>query len=310
MKPQFTTKVLEEKKDYGRFVVEPLEQGFGHTLGNALRRVLLTSLPGAALTTVKIDGIRHQFTTLAGLKEDMVEFILNLKQVRLRMTGRDKKATLFLTASGPGDIKARDIEAPAGVSITNPDLVLGHLADKKSKIKAEMTAAKGRGYLLAEEQVGEKAVGVIPIDASFSPVLRVNYRVEATRVGRMTDLDKLVFELWTDKTITPKEAFKEAAKILLAYFMQIIEPKLKPDEGEGGVKPAIAGDVLRMTIDELDLPTRVVNSLHRGAIDTVGQLLKTDAKKLLKLKNFGQKSLKLIGEKLQDKGVNKFKIKN
>ncbi len=298
----FKIKTDLQNETYGRFVIEPLETGYAHTLGNALRRVLLSSLPGAAVTLVSIDGVKHQFQTLAGLREDIVEFVLNLKKLRVRLNEGDK-AVLRLEATGPGTVTAESVEETSAVEILNKDLVLGTLADKKSKISAELTVARGFGYVPAEEhQTG--VVGDIPLDATFTPVLRVNYREEATRVGRQTNLDRLVLEVWTDGTIVPLEAVKQAAKILASYFLQVYEPKIQTgDEVSVAVSPTVSDDVLKMLIEELDLPTRLENALKNGGIETVGQLLGTPRKQLLEVKNLGGKSLGIVEEKLREKGV-------
>ncbi len=283
------------------FVVEPLEQGYGHTLGNSLRRVLLSSLQGAAISSVKIEGVRHQFSTMPGVKEDVVEFIMNLKKVRL-ISENDEAVTLTLSKKGPGEVVAGDIEVPAGVTIVNPDLVLATLADKKASLDAQMTVEKGYGYVTAnEKQVDE--LGRIPMDTLFSPVTRVNYRIESTRVGRMTNLDRLVLEVWTDATLTPQDALKNASKILVSYFMQVFEPKAKGTEERIAVTPAISDEVLKMRIEELDIPTRIVNAFGKGSIETIGQLLGTPRSELLKIKNLGGKSLAIVEEKLREKGV-------
>lgn len=299
--PIFKTKTEEQTDTYGRFVIEPLETGYAHTLGNALRRVLLSSLPGAAVTSVTIDGVKHQFQSLEGLKEDVVEFVLNLKKLRIKLPD-GQKATLRLDVSGPREIKAADIELPAGAEVANPDLYLGTLADKKSKLSAQISVEAGYGYSLAEERK-TGVIGVIPMDATFTPVVRVNYRQEATRVGRQTNLDRLVLEIWTDGTISPSDAMKMAAKLLVSYFLQIYEPKAMPEEANVAVTPTISDDVLKMLIEELDLPTRLENALKNGGIETVGQLLGTPRKELLKIKNLGAKSLSIVEEKLREKGV-------
>ncbi len=223
IEPLFNLKTLQENEEKGTFVLEPLEQGFGHTLGNALRRVLLTSLPGTAITQIKVSGVKHKFSTLEGMSEDMVDLILNLKQVRLKYEG-EKPVKMELDKNGPGQVKAGDIKAPANVQIINKDLVLANLADKKSHLKMEIVAEKGYGYLPAENKKSEK-LGVIFLDASFSPVRRVNYQIEATRVGQRTDLDKLILEITTDGSLKPKEALKNSAKILISFFNQIVQPK-------------------------------------------------------------------------------------
>lgn len=298
--PTFKFKTLEEKNDYGKFAIEPLEQGFGHTLGNALRRVLLSSLKGAAITNIKFDNIKHPFSTIPGMKEDGVEFSLNVKKIRLILDS-DKEYVLKLDVGGPVVVKASDIETQAGVTIVNKDQYLATLSDKKAKLSLTLIARNGYGYVPTEE-LERKDYGNIPIDSIFSPVLRVNYKVEETRVGRMTNLDKLIIEIWTDGTVSPSEAIKEAAKILTTYFLQIYEPKVDKLE-EVVVTPAISDEILKMTIEELDLPMRITNSLKNGGIETVGQLLGTTKKDLAKIKNLGVKSLNLIEEKLRIKGV-------
>ena len=299
--PVFKVKVDQATDTYGKFVIEPLETGYSHTLGNALRRILLSSLPGAAVTSVTIDGVKHQFQTLAGLQEDIVEFVLNLKKLRVRLLDGDK-ATIRLEATGPGEVTAASIEESSAVEVVNKDLYLGTLADKKSKISATITIEKGYGYSLADDRKSG-VIGVIPLDASYTPILRVNYSQESTRVGRQTNLDRLVLEIWTDGTIAPAEALRQAAKILASYFLQIYEPKADIAEATVAVSPTVSDDVLKMLIEELDLPTRLENALKNGGIETVGQLLGTQRKELLKVKNLGGKSLGVVEEKLRDKGV-------
>ena len=299
--PNFQIKAEVEEKEYGMFILEPLEQGYGQTLGNSLRRVLLASLSGSAITSVKIEGVKHQYSTLPGLKEDITEFILNVKKIRLMVEGSDK-ATLTMSKKGPGEVTAGDFEVPAGVTIANPDLVLGTLADKKSSLVMEATAERGYGYVQADEKRIDQ-VGVIPTDALFSPIQRVNYRVEATRVGRMTNLDRLVMEIWTDGTIAPIEAIKSAAKVLVSYFLQVYEPRAQEVAGNVAVTPTISDEILKMRIEELDIPTRIVNALANGSIETIGQLLGTPKTDLMKIKNLGTKSLAVVEEKLREKGV-------
>ena len=299
--PNFQIKVEVENVGFGKFNIEPLEQGYGQTLGNSLRRVLLTSLHGAAIVSAKIDGVKHQFSTLPGMKEDVVEFLMNLKKVRLTVEG-DEPVTLTISKKGAGEVTAGDIEAPAGVTIVNRDLVLAHLSDKKAVLDVVMTAEKGMGYVSADERHFNE-VGVMSVDALFSPVTRVNYRVEATRVGRMTNLDRLVMEIWTDGSISSLDALKSAAKILVSYFTQIVEPK-SPGVAESiAVTPTVSDEVLKMRIEELDIPTRIVNALANGGIETIGQLLGTPRVELMKIKNLGVKSLAVVEEKLREKGV-------
>lgn len=299
--PNFVIKSEVDKPGYGMFVMEPLEQGYGHTLGNSLRRVLLTSLPGASITSIKVGGVSHQFSTLAGLKEDIVELILNLKKVRLAVaTG--ETAVLKLSKKGVGPVTAGDFEVPAGVTIVNPELVIANLTDKKAELELEANVETGYGYVQADERKVDE-VGRIPMDSLFSPVVRVNYRVDATRVGRMTNLDKLVMEIWTDETITPLAALKSAAKVLVSYFLQVYEPKVKVSDETIAVAPSVSDEVLKMRIEELDIPTRIVNALARGSIETIGQLLGTPRVELMKIKNLGAKSLSIVEDKLREKGV-------
>ncbi|KKU90676.1 MAG: DNA-directed RNA polymerase subunit alpha [Microgenomates group bacterium GW2011_GWA1_48_10] len=299
--PNFKVITEEQTDTYGRFAIEPLDTGYAHTLGNALRRVLLSSLPGAAVTSVTIDGVKHQFQTLEGLREDIVEFVLNLKKLRVRLEGGDK-AILRLEATGPGKVTAADIKAPSNVEVVNKDLHLGTLADKKSSLSAQIMVEEGFGYSLADERK-TGTIGVIPLDAAFSPIVRVNYRQEATRVGRQTNLDRLVIEVWTDGTVSPHDAIKRAAKILVGLFLQLYEPKAEMGQASVAVTPTVSDDVLKMLIEELDLPTRLENALKNGGIETVGQLLGTPRKDLLKIKNLGGKSLGIVEEKLREKGV-------
>lgn len=299
--PNFTIKTEVENPGYGMFVIEPLEQGYGHTLGNGLRRVLLGSLPGSAITSIKIAGVAHQFSTLTGLKEDIVELILNLKKVRLTNVSRES-AVITLSKKRTGTVTAGDFDAPAGVTIVNPELVIATLTDKKAELELEATVETGYGYVQADERHMDE-VGRIPLDSLFSPVTRVNYRVDATRVGRMTNLDKLVIEIWTDETITPAEALKSAAKVLVSYFLQVFEPKAKIAEDAVLVTPSVSDEVLKMRIEELDIPTRIVNALAHGGIETIGQLLGTPRAELMKIKNLGAKSLFIVEEKLREKGV-------
>ncbi|MFZ2025344.1 MAG: DNA-directed RNA polymerase subunit alpha [Microgenomates group bacterium] len=299
--PNFSIKTEVEEKAYGRFAIEPLAQGYGQTLGNSLRRVLLTSLSGCAVTSVKIEGVKHQYATMPGLKEDIVEFLLNVKKIRLTIEG-DEAGKMTLSKKGPGVVTAGDIEVAAGMTIVNPELILGTLADKKTELTMELTAQKGFGYVTADEQHLDE-IGVIPLDALYSPIVRVNYRVEATRVGRMTNLDKLVMDIWTDGTKSPIEALKNSAKILASYFSQVYEPKVVGTEETKVIAPSVSDEVVKMRIEELDIPTRIVNALSNGGIETIGQLLSAPNAELMKIKNLGAKSLSIIADKLKEKGV-------
>lgn len=298
--PTFKIRVEKETADYGIFVLEPLQQGYGQTLGNSLRRVLLSSLPGAAIVQVKINGVKHLFSTLKGLKEDIVELTLNLKKVRVSYHG-EKPIKITLDKTGPGEVKAGDLETPAGVEIINKDLVLGTLADKAAHLKGEFMVESGFGYVPFEErEAGE--IGVIPMDAIFTPVRRVNYHVGATRIGRITNFDKLTLEIWTDGALAPKTALLEAGKTLTAFFDQIVNPKEDVAEEEQGAEKVSEETVL--TVEELELPTRIVNALLKVGVKNVSELQKAGMKKISKVKNLGGKSLKIIEAALVEKGVN------
>jgi len=287
-----------KEKNYGRFVITPLEQGYGDTLGNALRRVLLTSLPGAAVTTVRLAGIKHQFSTIKGMKEDVVEFLLNLKKVRFSYSG-NKPVKATLSAISVGEVKAKDIKVPATVEIANPEFVLAVL-DKGAKLEAEMEIEAGRGYSPAEGR-STGTIGLIALDASFSPVTRVNYKVEETRVGRLTNFDKLIFEVWTDGTIKPKEALVSGAKVLAGFLNQMISPK-KVVKEEKVVEDNL-GATGKLSVEEIGLPTRVANALVKAGYETVETLAKTKREDLVKVRNLGEKSLKIVAAALGQKGI-------
>jgi len=298
--PTFQIKTEKDTADQGIFILEPLQQGYGNTLGTALRRVLLSSLPGAAIVQAKISGVKHLFSTLKGLKEDIVEFTLNLKKVRLIYKG-DKPIKITLDKTGPGVVTAGDFQTPPEVEIVNKDLVLGHLADKDSRLKGEFIVESGYGYVPAEARETEKEIGIIPLDAIFSPVLRVNYHVGATRVGRMTNFDKLTIEIFTDGTIAPKEALLEAAKIIRAFFDQIINPQEVSLEGNLPARKEAAKEEL--SLEELELPTRIINALSKEGYKTVEDLQKAGLKKVSKIRNLGAKSLKIIEKSLAERNI-------
>lgn len=302
MDPIFKVKEEKIEDGFGTFVIEPLEPGYGHTIGNALRRVLLTSIPGVAVTSVKISGVKHRFSTISGLKENVVELLLNIKGINFRLLDSKTSATVKLSVSGQKDITAENLDLPESVEVSNKDHYLGSLSDKKSKLEMELTVEKGFGHSLAEDRK-ISTLGVIPTDAIFTPVTRVNYEVSATRVGRQTNLDKLILNIWTNGTISPNDALSTAAKILASYFLQIYEPKASmPIEGVA-ISQSVSEDILKLTIDELDLPTRIYNSLRNGGIETLGQLLGTSKKDLMTMRNMGGKSISIIEEKLREKGI-------
>lgn len=300
METPFQIKKVKETDNAGIFTFEPLEKGYGDTLGNSLRRVLLTSIPGAAVVQAKINGVKHRFSALEGLKEDTLELILNLKQIRLKYTGT-KPAVIKLEKSGPGPVVAGDIETPASLKIANPDLVLANLATKNDRLKAEMVVENGAGWVPADERPIDK-LGVIPLDASFSPVTRVNYRLESTRVGRQTDFERLILEIFTDGTMKSSEALRQAGQILVNLFQQVVEPK-KAIKTKEKVMEA-SSEVLKLTVEEIDLPTRIANALRKGGFGTVEDLVRANPVDLARVKNLGEKSIKIVNQTLSKRKVN------
>jgi DNA-directed RNA polymerase subunit alpha len=300
----FKIKEITASPDYGEFVIEPLQPGYGHTMGNALRRVLYTSIPGAAITTVRINGVKHKFTTLKGLKENIVDLLLNLKEVIFRLGENKDSATIKVSIKGEKQIKAKDLETTDGVEVVNKDQYIGSLS-AGTKLDMELTVEKGYGYSLAEERK-EDTLGVITTDAVFTPVRRVNYNVVATRVGRQTNLDKLIFKIWTNGTISPRESLDMGAKLLASYFQQLYKPKneIGEENEENKIQvPDLPEKVLKMTIDELDLPTRIYNSLRNGGIETIEQLIGISRKDLISMRNMGGKSISIIKERLGEKNI-------
>lgn len=299
-KPQFTIQTEDLTPKFGRFIIEPLPQGYGHTLGNSLRRVLYSSIPGAAITNVSIANASHQFTTLEGVKEDVVQIILNLKQVRVAYSG-DKPEHLHLSVKGPGEITAGQFTGPSDIKIANPELPIATLSDKTSRLEIEATVESGFGYSPAEERKSS-TVGVIPIDAVFSPTVRVNYTVEATRVGRVTNFDKVILEVTTDGTISPQSAVQYSAQSLVDYFSAVIHPQ--SDSSSSTSPSASPGSTqgTSISIEELDLPTRISNALQHANFETVAQLLIVPKADLAKVKNLGSKSVKIIEVALHERG--------
>lgn len=295
----FKIKTEKERENFATLAIEPLEGGFGHTLGNSLRRILLTALPGSAITSVKIDGVAHQFSTIDGVLEDVIEIILNIKKIRL-LVHSDKGIRLSLKALGKRRVKAKDLEIEGDGEIITPDQHLATLTDAKSKLNIEMEAIQGRGYSTSEERKVSE-IGVISVDALFSPVVSVSYSVEPTRVGRRTDFDKLILDVTTDGTLSPLEALNSAAKILSETFRKIYEPEEEEEIEESGFK--ISDEILKLTIEELDLPVRITNALKAVEIVTIEDLVNTPRPSLLKAKNLGIKSISLISEKLAERGL-------
>jgi DNA-directed RNA polymerase subunit alpha len=305
--PRIVHEEVDEER--GLFTIEPLDRGFGYTFGNSLRRVLLSSLEGAAVTSVKLEGIAHEFTTLPGVKEDVTDIILQLKNMIVRLEGESPEIEVRLNKKGPGKVTAGDIEAPADLEILNPDLQIATLSDK-GKLELTMTIGRGRGYVPAELNRGpEHTIGVIPIDSIFSPVRRVSYDVEAARVGQRTDYDKLNLDVTTDGSIDPKEAIGEAAEILirqLAIFTDIdaIDYRREGQPDEAVTEPPLAHGMENFPIEELELGVRSYNCLKRVGIETIGDLVGKTENELAAIPNFGKKSIEEVKETLSAHGLN------
>jgi len=298
------TKEIDENGCYGKFVVEPLERGYGTTLGNCMRRILLGSLPGAAITTVKIDGILHEFSTIPGVKEDVTEIILNLKRLAVRIDGNEDKRAI-INAVGPKEVTAADIIVDSDTEIFNPDLHIATLADNATLVM-EMNIASGRGYVPAEQNKTDSTpIAVIPVDSIFTPVKKVNFTVEDTRVGQVTDYQKLTLELWTDGSITPEEGVSIAAKIMHEHLNLFIglgsvssEMEFMIEKDEDRKEKA-----LEMTIEELELSVRSFNCLKRASINTVEELTQKTEEDMMKVRNLGLKSLVEVKNKLAELGL-------
>ncbi|HEY5639150.1 MAG TPA: DNA-directed RNA polymerase subunit alpha [Dehalococcoidia bacterium] len=297
--------VEESADDYARIVASPLLPGFGITLGNALRRVLLSSLPGAAITSVRIEGIQHEFSTIPNIKEDSIEFLLNVKEIRLRALS-DRAGMLVLDHSGRGGpVTAGDIQLPEHFEIVNPDLYLATIDGKSSKLYVEFNVEQGRGYVPAG-QVDGTQLGVIPVDAIFSPVRKVNYHIEHTRVGQATNYDKLTIELWTDGTISGSEAVSKSADILIEQFKlfsHMGRPAMPTVERGLGAGIQLSPDKYNMAIEDLNLSMRAYNCLRRSGLMTIGQVLEKSEEELLALRNFGRKSYDELRERLDELGL-------
>ena len=298
------SKSVDEDGCYGKFVVEPLERGYGTTLGNALRRILLSSLPGAAVTSVKIDGILHEFSTIPGVKEDVTEIILNLKKLAVRLEGENTKRAI-INAVGPKEVMAADIIGDSDIEIFNPDLHIATL-EENATLVMEINLARGRGYVPAEQNKTESTpISVIPVDSIFTPVRKVNFTVENTRVGQVTDYDRLVLEIWTDGSITPEEGVSIGAKIMqehLNLFIQLTDAtgamEIMVEKEEDQKEKA-----LEMTIEELELSVRSFNCLKRAAINTVEELTQKTEEDMMKVRNLGKKSLDEVKAKLEELGL-------
>ena len=307
-KPKFTSTDLTADGRYGKFVVEPLERGYGITLGNSLRRVLLSSLPGVAVTSVRIDGIQHEFSTIPGVKEDVTEIILNIKGLTVNYAGEESKE-LTISAKGECEITAASIQADAEVEVLEPDMHIATLG-ADAELNMHLTIEKGRGYVSAERnkeimaEKGESVIGVIPVDSIYSPVLKVNYTVENTRVGQITDYDKLTLEVWTDGTISAKEAVSLAAKVLNDHLTLFVDLSEEAANTEIMVEKDDKSHekILEMTIEELDLSVRSFNCLKRAGINTVEDLTKKTEEEMMRVRNLGKKSLEEVINKLHSLG--------
>lgn len=296
--------VVEEEiaEHLSRFVVEPLEPGFGYTLGNAMRRTLLSSVPGAAISEVKIEGVLHEFTTIPGVKEDVTEVVLNLKEVVVRMESEEGEGTLQLRARGAKDVTAGEIETPAGIEIVNPDQHIASL-NSKGRLEMELTVERGVGYRVADRQRSKDVIGLVPVDAVFSPVRRVTYVVEATRVEQMTNFDRLVLEVETNGAVAPKDAVVRASHRLaelVGLFDELVGGPRLPEEEAAAPKPLV--DTER-PVEQLELSVRALNCLKREGVHTLGDLLECTEEDLLDIRNFGEKSVDEVKEKLSEMGL-------
>ncbi|GIP36285.1 DNA-directed RNA polymerase subunit alpha [Paenibacillus sp. J2TS4] len=303
-KPKIETVTVNEEGTYGMFVVEPLERGYGTTLGNSLRRILLSSLPGAAVNSVQIEGVLHEFSTIPGVMEDVTEIILNLKGLSLKIHS-DEEKVLEIDADGEGIITAGDIRADSDVEILNPDLHVATLS-ADARLNMRINANRGRGYVQADKNKREDhPIGVIPIDSIYTPITRVNYSIENTRVGQVTNYDKLTLEVWTDGSIRPEEAVSLGAKILTEHLMLFVGLTDEAKDAEIMIEKEEdkKEKVLEMTIEELDLSVRSYNCLKRAGINTVQELITKTEEDMMKVRNLGRKSLEEVQEKLDELGL-------
>lgn len=286
---------------YSKFVIEPLERGYGTTIGNSIRRVLLSSLPGAAVVGVRIDGVAHEFSTMPNVVEDVAEIILNLKGLRLILHS-DEPKTLMLEAEGKGDVTAEDIQTDMDVEFLNPDLHIASL-DEGGQLRMEIHVDNGRGYVIAEQnKIPDQPIGVIPMDSMFSPVTRVNFQVENTRIGQRTDYDRLVLEIWTDASVIPQDALSTASQILrnhLQLFISIEDQFISEPDEEVDEKFEEIKKLLRMNVEELELSVRSSNCLRAADIKTLADLVQKSETEMLKYRNFGRKSLTELSQILQ-----------
>ncbi len=299
-KPRIDCEFLEEDGSYGKFVVEPLERGYGTTLGNSLRRILLSSLPGTAVTSIKIGGVQHEFSTIPGVKEDVTEIVLNVKGIIAKLHCEGTK-TVYIEASGEGVVTAGDIHADSDVEILNPDLHIATLMSD-ARLSVELTLSHGRGYVPAERnKQHQNSIGTIPVDSIYTPVYKVNYSIENTRVGNMVDYDKLTLEIWTDRTITARDAVSLGAKVLTDHLNLFVDLSEEIGMRSTVVEKAESQQdkILEMTIEELDLSVRSFNCLKRAGINTVEDLVNTSEDDMMKVRNLGRKSLEEVIHKLE-----------
>ena len=304
-KPKIECVETAEDDSYGKFIIEPLERGYGITLGNALRRILLSSLPGVATSAVKIDTVLHEFSTVKGVKEDVTELILNIKSLALKMNGEGPR-TVYIDAKGPGVVTGADIKTDGDIEVVNTDLHIATL-DDGGKLYMELTINKGRGYVSqSKNKTDELPIATIPVDSIYTPVKRVNFAVENTRVGQITDYDKLTIEIWTNGTIRPDEAIGLSAKILIEHFKLFMTLTDHADNVEIMVEKEEdkKEKVLEMTIEELDLSVRSYNCLKRAGINTVQELTERSMDDMMKVRNLGKKSLEEVEQKLQALSLN------
>ena len=301
-RPTLTEEVVDEHRS--RFVIEPLEPGFGYTLGNSIRRTLLSSIPGAAVTSIKVDGVLHEFSTVAGVKEDATQLILNLKDLVVS-SEHDEPVTMYLRKQGPGVVTAGDIVPPAGVTVHNPDMHIATLNDK-GKLEVELVVERGRGYVsAAQNKTGEEEIGRMPVDSIYSPVLKVTYKVEATRVEQRTDFDRLVIDVETKRSMLPRDAIASAGSTLVELFGLARELNVEAegiDIGPSPVDEQLAAD-LALPIEDLNFTVRSYNCLKREGVHTVGELITRSEQDLLDIRNFGQKSIDEVKAKLAEMGL-------
>ena len=306
-RPNISVEEISDDKRYGKFVVEPLERGYGTTLGNSLRRIMLSSLPGAAVSQIKIDSVDHEFTSIPGIKEDVTEIIMNVKSLAIRNNSEtDEPKTAYIEYSGEGVIHASDIQVDQDIEIMNPDQTIATLSGKDAKLYMELTITKGRGYISAEKNKSDSfPIGVIAIDSIYTPVERVNVTVENTRVGQVTDYDKLTLDVYTNGSLSPDEAVSLAAKVLSEHLSLFIDLSENAKTAEVMVeKPDDDKEkALEMSIDELELSVRSYNCLKRAGINTVQELISKSPEDMMKVRNLGRKSLEEVLAKLKDLGL-------